>query len=88
MKKHKFLVLMCSVLAVAVFALSSGDALAEKKDNKDAKKQAVTLDDQAKKFGKKAPSEQKAAAKRNRDLGLLPGVAGKTAQTPASGAAR
>jgi len=88
MSKHKFLIFMSSVLAVAIFALSSGDVLAQKKATKDATKQEVTLDDQAKKFGKMTPSEQKAAAKRNRDLGLLPGVAGRTAQAPASGASR
>ena len=88
MSKHRFLVFVGLVLAVAVFALSSGDVLAEKKADKDVAKQGATLDDQAKKFGKMTPSEQKAAAKRNRDLGLLPGVAGKTAQAPASGAAR
>ena len=88
MSKHRFLIFMSLVLAVAVFALSSGDVLAEKKADKDVAKQGATLDDQAKKFGKMTPSEQKAAAKRNRDLGLLPGVAGFTAQAPGSGAAR
>ena len=88
MSKHKFLIFMSSVLAVAIFALSSGDVLAQKKATKDATKQEVTLDDQAKMFGKMTPSEQKAAAKRNRDLGLLPGVAGLTAQAPGSGASR
>jgi hypothetical protein len=88
MKKHRFMMIMSIALAAAVFGLSSGDVLAEKKADKNAPKQAVTLDDQAKKFGKMTPSEQKAAAKRNRDLGLLPGVAGKTAQAPAPGAAR
>ena len=88
MSKHRFLIFMSLVLAVAVFALSSGDVLAEKKADKDVAKQGATLDDQAKKFGKMTPSEQKAAAKRNRDRGLLPGVAGLPAQAPGSGAAR
>jgi hypothetical protein len=88
MSKHRFLVFVGLVLAVAVFALSSGDVLAEKKADKDVAKQGATLDDQAKKFGKMTPSEQKAAAKRNRDLGLLPGVAGQSAQAPVPGASR
>ena len=88
MKKHKFLMIMSMALAAAVFGLSSGDVLAEKKPPKDVPKKQATLDDQAKKFGKMTPSEQKAAIKRNRDMGLLPGVAGQSAQAPAPGAAR
>jgi hypothetical protein len=76
------------MVAVAILAMSPGDSLAEKKGNKDAAKKEVTRDDQAKKFGKMTPSEQKAAAKRNRDLGLLPGVAGLNAQAPGSGASQ
>jgi len=88
MSKHRFLIFVSLVWAVAVSALSSGDVLAEKKADKDVAKQGATLDDQAKKFGKMTPSEQKAAIKRNRDMGLLPGVAGQSAQAPVPGASR
>jgi len=96
MSKHKFLMFMVGVLAVAFFALSSGDPLAQTKGTKVAKNEVtkdvvkgkVTRDDVARYLGKVTPSEQKAAAKRNRELGLLPGVAGRTAQEPAPGATR
>ena len=76
---------MSLVLAVAVFAWSSGDALAQEKGTKDVAKEEVTRDDVAKYLGKMTPSEQKAAAKRARQLGLKPGVAGRAAQAPAPG---
>jgi hypothetical protein len=95
MSKRKFLIFTCMILAVAVFAWTSGDALAQAKGTKDVAKERVakdvaakgkvTRDDQAKYLGKMTPSEQKAAAKRARQLGLLPGNAGRTAQTPAPG---
>ena len=88
MSKHKFLIFMSVVLAVAFFALSSGDPLAQTKGTKDVVKGKVTRDDVARYLGKVTPSEQAAAAKRNRELGLLPGVAGRTAQAPAPGATR
>jgi len=97
MSKHKFLIFMSVVLAVAFFALSSGNPLAQTKVTKDANKEAVTKDvvkgkvtrdDVARYLGKVTPSEQQAAAQRNRELGLLPGVAGRTAQAPAPGATR
>ena len=97
MSKHKFLMFMVGVLAAAVFALSPGVALAQPKGTKDATKKEVakgvtkgnvTRDDVARYLGKVTPSEQAAAAKRNRELGLLPGVAGRTAQAPAPGATR
>ncbi len=41
----------------------------------------VTINDQAKFFGKVTPADQKAAAKSDRQqLGLYPGIAGRTAQ--------
>ena len=67
MSRHKFLVFMSLVLVAAVFAWSFGDALAAKK---------ATKDEVYKKLGKVTPSEQKAAAKRAKEKGLLPGVAG------------
>ena len=97
MSKHKFLMFMIGVLAAALFALSPGDALAQPKGNKDASNEQgtkqvtkgnVTRDDVARYLGKVTPSEQAAAIKRNRQLGLLPGVAGQNAQTPSSGASR
>lgn len=74
---------MSLLLLVAVVAWSSGDAFAKK---------PVTLDEQAKKFNKVPPSEQKAAAKRAAKLGLKPGVAGvapldSASRAPASRAA-
>jgi len=88
MRKHRFLIFMSLVLAAAILVCSPGAVLAEKKADKNVAKQGATLDDQAKKFGKMTPSEQKAAIKRNRDMGLLPGVAGQSAQAPAPGASR
>ena len=97
MSKHKFLVFVIGTLAAAVFALSSGDALAQPKGTKEVPKERgskdvvkgqVTRDDVARYLGKVTPSEQQAAAKRNRELGLLPGNAGRTAQAPGSGASR
>ena len=97
MSKHKFLIFMSVVLAVAFFALSSGNPLAQTKVTKDANKEAVTKDvvkgkvtrdDVARYLGKVTPSEQAAAAKRNRELGLLPGVAGRTTQAQTSGTSR
>ena len=88
MSRHKFLVFMIVVWAAAVFGWSSGDVFAQEKGTKDATKEEVTRDDVAKYLGKVTPTEQKAAAKRARQLGLQPGVAGRTAQAPSSGASR
>jgi hypothetical protein len=93
MSKSKFLIFISSLLVGAVFAWTSGDALAQEKGTKGVAnkevvkgvvKGQVTRDDQAMYLGKKTPSEQKAAAKRARQLGLKPGVAGRAAQAPAS----
>ncbi len=51
-------------------------------------KRKVTINDQAKFLGKVTPAEQKAAAKEARQLGLLPGVAGRAVQAPAPGVTR
>jgi hypothetical protein len=124
MSKRKLLIFVSLILAVAVFAWTSGDALAQakgegekareevlkdiaptkgerekardeilKKDREEvlkdiAPKGKVTRDDQAKYLGKMTPTEQKAAAKRARHLGLKPGVAGHAAQAPAPGGTR
>jgi hypothetical protein len=98
MNKRKFLIFISMILAVAVFAWSSGDALAQTKGAKDpakeevkkdaATKGKVTRDDQAKYLGKVTPSEQKAASKRARQLGLKPGVAGPATQAPVPGGTR
>ncbi|MBI5578105.1 MAG: hypothetical protein HY895_03050 [Deltaproteobacteria bacterium] len=70
MDRRKILTLVCWLLAVAVVAWSFGPVIAAPKDT------GVTIDQVAKKLGKMTPTEQKAAAKRAKDLGLLPGVAG------------
>ena len=98
MSSRKFLIFMCFVFAIAVFAWASGDALAQTNSHREKAKEEVkkdvtakgkaTVDDQAKFFGKMTPTEQKAAAKRNRQLGLYPGIAGRAAQTPAPGGTR
>lgn len=88
MSRHKFLVFMIVVWAAAVFGWSSGDVFAQTKGTKDATKGEVTRDDVAKYLGKVTPTEQKAAAKRNRQLGLQPGIAGRSVQAPNSGESR
>ena len=83
MSKSKFLIFMSLTLAVAIFAWASGDALAQEKGAKpNVVKGKVTRDDVANYLGKMTPSEQKAAAKRARQLGLYPGVAGFATQAP------
>ncbi len=84
MSKSKFLIFMSLILAVPVVAWSSGDALAQQKGAKDVTKEKITINDVFKYLGKVTPDEQKAAAKRARQLGLLPGVAGRAAQAPAA----
>lgn len=91
MRKRKILIFLISILALAVFAWTSGDALSQTKGanyptkeeiGKDtAVKGKVTRDDVANYLGKVTPSEQKAAAKRAVQLGLYPGVAGSATQT-------
>jgi hypothetical protein len=98
MSKRKLLIFVSLILAVAVFAWTSGDAFAQEKRTKDvarekvakdvAAKGKVTRDDQAKYLGKVTPTEQKAAAKRARHLGLKPGVAGRAVKAPAPGGVR
>ena len=98
MSSRKFLIFICFVLAIAVFAWASGDALAQTNSHREKAKEEVkkdvtakgkaTVDDQAKFFGKITPTEQKAAAKRNRQLGLQPGIAGRSVQAPSSGESR
>ena len=98
MSSRKFLIFICFVLAAAVFAWASGDALAQTNSHREKAKEEVkkdvtakgkaTVDDQAKFFGKITPTEQQAAAKRNRQLGLYPGVAGFATQAPAPDATR
>ena len=78
MKRRIFLNLMCILLAVAVAAWSAGDVFA-------AKKEKVTKDQVNKKLGKVTPSEQKAAAKRAKDQGVLPGIAALAVQAPDPG---
>ncbi len=88
MSKRKCLIFMSSVLVAVVFAWSSGDALAQEKGTKGVAKGKVTTSDVATYLGKIPPAEQKAAAKRARQLGLKPGIAGRAAQAPAPGGAR
>ena len=88
MSKSKFLIFIGSLLVAAVFAWSSGDALAQEKGTKDVASKKVTKNEVYKRFGKVTPAEQKAAAKRARQQGLKPGVAGRTAQAPAQGGTR
>ena len=68
MNRRKTLILLCSLLAVAVAFWSSSDAL--------AKKDKATKDQVYKKLGKVTPTEQKAAEKRAKDLGLAAGKLG------------
>jgi hypothetical protein len=97
MSKRKFLIFLSMILATVVFAWTSGDAVAQEKGTKGVAnkevvkgvvKGQVTRDDQAKYLGKKTPTEQKAAAKRARQLGIYPGVAGFATQAPAPGGTR
>jgi len=98
MSKRKSLIFTSVILAVAVFVWTSGDALAQEKGTKEVAREQVakdvaakgkaTVDDVAKYLGKVTPSEQKAAAKRARQLGLKPGIAGRAAQAPEPGGTR
>ena len=83
MRRRTFLA-MSLISAVAIAGWSSGDALAKKGDKPPPGKQ-VTTDDLFNYQGKVPPSEQKAAAKRARQLGLYPGIAGLAVQAPGPG---
>ena len=88
MIKRGFLIVMCAVFAVATLFWGVGQGWAQSaQSNKNYKGERVTPDDTAKYLGKVAPSEQKAAAMRARQLGLKPGVAGFGAQASGPGAA-
>ena len=87
MSSRKFLIFM-SLILTAVFAWSAGDAFAQEKGKKAVAKGKVTTSDVARYLGKIPPAEQKAAAKRARQQGLKPGVAGRTSQAPAPGGTR
>ncbi len=85
MKWRKFLI--STSLALAVLALTWGvdqgwaqspKSDKELKSNKELKFRG----------GRVTPAEKKAAAKRAKELGLKPGVAGRAAQAPESGGAR
>src|SRR5512139_1606083 len=76
MSRLKWLVLLCLVLALAVVAWSSGDALAQAKGPKAEHGKPVTTDDAAAYLGKVTPSEKKAAAEAAKARGMKPGVAG------------
>jgi len=82
MSRRKFLIFVSLTLAVAVFAWTSGNALAQEKGTKDGVTGKVTTSDVATYFGKIPPAEQKAAAERAKQLGLKPGVAGRAVQAP------
>ena len=69
MNGRKLLTFGCWLLAAAVLAWSFGTASA-------AQTTKVTRDEVAKKLGKVTPSEQKAAVKKNQQMGLRSGVAG------------
>jgi len=98
MRRRKILTFMSSILVAAIFAWSSGNALAQEKATRDVAKEEVaknvaakgkaSVNDQAKYLGKISPSERKAAAKRARQLGLYPGIAGRAVQTPEPGKAQ
>ena len=80
MSKLNFLIFVSTILAIAVFAWTSGDALSQTKGADDPTKEGVgkdgavkgavkgnvTRDDVAKYLGKATPSEQKTAVKRAR----------------------
>jgi len=83
MNKRKILFFIITLLAIVIFVWTPSDAFAQAMGAKDKPiKGKVTRDDVAAYFGKVKPSEQKAAQKRARNLGLLPGIAGRTAQVP------
>ena len=89
MSKRKFIAFLGMILAVAVFAWTPGDALAKRGDkDKNKPKKEVTINDVFTYLGKVTPAEQKAAAERAKQLGLLPGVAGLGVQTSAPGGTR
>ena len=69
MNGRKLLTFGCWLLAAAVLAWSFGTASA-------AQTNKVTRDQVAKKLGKVTPSEQKAAVKKNQQMGLKSGVSG------------
>ena len=87
MSKNKLLIFVSLILTALVLMWSSGDALA-KRGAKPEPGKTVTINDVFKWFGKVTPSEQKAAAERAKQLGLKPGVAGRTAQSPVPGETR
>ncbi|OPY80970.1 MAG: Spore coat protein A [Syntrophorhabdus sp. PtaU1.Bin153] len=86
MNRRKTLTFVSLILVIAVFAWTSGDALAQAKGSKDGVvKGRVTREDVARYLGKMTPSEQKAAAKRAKELGLLPGISALAVQAPDPG---
>ena len=68
--------------AVAIEEARKADREEVRKDIAKKGKGKVTRADQAKYFGKMTPTDQKVAAKRNRQLGLYPGVAGLAVKAP------
>ena len=77
MNGRKLLTLGCWLLAAAVLAWSFGTAFA-------AQNNKVTRDQVAKKFGKVTPSEQKAAIKKNQQMGLMSGISELARSGPAT----
>ncbi|RJR32438.1 MAG: hypothetical protein C4576_30105 [Desulfobacteraceae bacterium] len=97
MRKWKVLFFTSLAMAFAVLTWSPGLAPAQVIDSKEAGKRKVakgvvkgkvTRDDVARYLGKVTPSEQKAAAKRAKKLGLKPGLAGVSDEKPRSDRSR
>ena len=88
MMRRRCLIVICVLFAGALLWGPSQGWAQSPQGNKApvVKEGKVTRDDVFKKFGKVTPSEQKAAAKRNRQLGLYPGVAGQAPQGPGGAA--
>lgn len=85
MKNRGFLIFICAVFAFVAMLWGTGQGWAQSaKSNQEAKgkKGQVTRDEVFKKFGKVTPAEQEAAAKRARQAGLYPGIAGLNLNGP------
>ena len=77
-KKRTFLVFMSVLVAIAVLSWGVGQGWAQPPESKPESNQELKY-----RSGKITTAERKDAAKRNRALGLKPGVAGRNAAVPA-----
>jgi len=77
-KKRTFLVFMSVLVAIAVLSWGVDQGWAQPPESNPGSNQELKY-----RSGKITAAERKDAAKRNRALGLKPGVAGKSATAPA-----